>query len=141
MTFIQKNMFYNHLYTKNNKKNFCTNLTLLLLEAPQKTNTSVPSMFQGLLNIEDIWVQHRVSPEPFNLLLWNFHRMLIIYKTFIWINNNRKVTWLFAAILGSHIENINNAYKQLFMQKKDKTPIYTKYQTRIYSDTILFHQK
>ena len=34
-----------------------------------KTNTSVPSMFQGLLNIEDIWVQHRVSPEPFNLLL------------------------------------------------------------------------
>ena len=37
-------------------------------QAPQKTNTSVPSMFQGLLNIEGIWVQHKVSP-PFNLLL------------------------------------------------------------------------
>ena len=24
---------------------------------------------QGLVNIEGIWVQHRVSPEPFNLSL------------------------------------------------------------------------
>ena len=27
----------------------------------KKTNTSVPSMFQGLLNIEGIWVQHSIS--------------------------------------------------------------------------------
>ena len=38
-------------------------------QAPQKTNTSVPRMFQGLLNIEGLSVQHRVSPEPFNLSL------------------------------------------------------------------------
>ena len=38
-------------------------------EAPQKTNTSVPSMFQGLLNVEGIWVQLKVSPDTFNLLL------------------------------------------------------------------------
>ena len=41
----------------------------LSLPSTSKTNTSVPSMFQGLLNIEGIWVQHRVSPEPFNLSL------------------------------------------------------------------------
>ena len=35
----------------------------------KKTNTSVPNKFQGLLNIEGIWVQYRVSPELFNILL------------------------------------------------------------------------
>ena len=41
----------------------------LSLPSPSKTNTSVPSMFQGLLNIMAICFQHRVSPEPLNLLL------------------------------------------------------------------------
>ena len=35
----------------------------------KKTITSVPRMFQGFMNIDGIWVQHRVSPEPFNLSL------------------------------------------------------------------------
>ena len=42
---------------------------VLSLPSTSKTNTSVPSMFQVLLNIEGIWVQHRVSPEPFDQLL------------------------------------------------------------------------
>ena len=45
------------------------NYLTLLLPTTSKTNTSVPSMFQGLMNIEGIWVQHSVSPEPFILLL------------------------------------------------------------------------
>ena len=52
----------------------------LSLPSTSKTNTSVPSMFQGLLNIEGLLVQHRVSPEPTNISLWSFHRMLLIYK-------------------------------------------------------------
>ena len=74
-------------------------------------------MFQGLLNIEGLWVQHRVSPEPFNLSLWNFHRMLLIYKTFIWTNNKKDSHMTFGGNFGSYIENMKNAYKQLFYAK------------------------
>ena len=84
--------------------------------------TSVPSMFQGLLNIEGIWVQHRVPSEPFNLLLWNFHRMLLLYKTFIWTNNNKNSQVTVGGHFGSHIENMKNAYKQLFNARKIKHP-------------------
>ena len=86
-------------------------------------------MFQGLLDIEGIRVQRKVSPEPFNLSLWNFHRMLLMYKTFIWINNNKKSHVTFGGHFKSHKENMNNTVKQLFYAKIDKTSIYTKYQT------------
>ena len=79
-------------------------------------------MFQGLLNIEGIWVQHRVSLEPFNLSLWNFHRMLILYNTFIWTNNKKDghVTFVdhFEAIVKIWKMPINN----YFMQNIDKHP-------------------
>ena len=86
-------------------------------QAPQKTNTSVPRMFQGLLNFEGLWLQHRVSPEPFNLLLWNFHRMLLIYKTFIWTNKKKIVTWPLAAILGAILKIWKMPINNFFMQK------------------------
>ena len=99
------------------------------LPSASKTNTSVPRMFQGLLNIEGLWVQHRVSPEPFNLSLWNFHRMLLIYQTFIWNNNKKDSHVTFGGLSGSHIENMKNTYKHLFYGKINKTSIYIKYQT------------
>ena len=68
-------------------------------------------MIQGLLNIEGLWIQNIVSPEPFNLSLWNFHRMLLIYKTFIWINNKKDSRVTFGGHFGSHIETMKNAYK------------------------------
>ena len=87
-------------------------------------------MFQGLLDIEGIWVQPKVSTEPFNLSLWNyFYRMLLIYKTIIWINNNKNSHVTFGGHFKSHFENMNNTVKQLFYAKIDKTSIYTKYQT------------
>ena len=86
----------------------------------KKTNTSVPSMFQGLLNIEGIWVQHRVSPEPFDVLLWNINRMLLIYKTFIWTNSNKNSQLTVGGHSGSNIKNMKNAYKQLFYAIKIK---------------------
>ena len=74
-------------------------------------------MFQGLLNIEGLGVQHRVSTEPFNLMLRNFHRMLLIYKTFIWTNNNKNIHVTF----GGHFEAILKIWKMsinnYFMQK------------------------
>ena len=41
----------------------------LSLPSTSKTNTSVPSMFQGILNIKGKLVQQGVSPEPIDLLL------------------------------------------------------------------------
>ena len=87
-----------------------------------KTNTSVPNMFQGLLNIEGIWVQHRVSSEPFNLLLWNFHKMLLIFKTFIWTNDNKKKSRDRWRPFWQPYWNMKNAYKQLFYAQKIKHP-------------------
>ena len=79
-------------------------------------------MFQELLNIEGIWVQHRVSPEPVNLLLWNFHRMLLIYKTFIWTNNNKNSHVTFCGHFEAILKYEKNAYKQLFYAKTIKHP-------------------
>ena len=79
-------------------------------------------MFQGLLNIESIWVQHRVSPEPFKLSLWNFHRMLILYKTFIWTNNKKYSHVTFGEHFGSHIEIWKMPIYHYFLQKIDKHP-------------------
>ena len=95
----------------------------------KKTNTSMPSMFQGLMNIGSIWVQHRVSPEPFNLLLWNFHRMLLIYKIFIWTNINKQNSHVtIGGHFGSHIDIWKMTKNIYFMQKKIKH-LSTKYQT------------
>ena len=56
--------------------------------------------------------------------------MLLIYKTFIPIDNNKDSHVTFGGHFGSHIENMKNAYKQLLMQKiEKKTSIYIKYQT------------
>ena len=78
---------YENGYRLNELKHLMSLVVKTRCQVPQKANTLVPSMFQGLLDIKSIWVQHRVSPEPLNLLLWNFHRMLLIYKTCIWIND------------------------------------------------------
>ena len=78
-------------------------------------------MFQGLLNIKGIWVQHRVSPEPFNLSLRNFHRMLILYKTFIWTNNKKIVTWPLAVILEVILKIWKMPINNYFMQKHPST--------------------
>ena len=83
-----------------------------------KTSTPVPSMFQGLLNIKGIGVQHRVSSEPFNLLLWDFHRLMLIYKLYFELT--------FGGHFGSHIENKKNAYTGLFLYKIVEQYIYTK---------------
>ena len=71
----------------------------------------MPSMFQGLLNIEGILVQHRVSGDS-------------------------HVT--FGGHFGSHIKNMKNAYKQLFHAKIDKTSIYIKYQTLVFIQIYCF---
>ena len=86
-------------------------------------------MFHGLLNIEGIWVQHRVSPEPFNLSLWNFHKMSLIYKTFIWTNNKKDSHVTLSGHFESHIENMKMPINNYFMQNNRKTSIYIKYQS------------
>ena len=86
-------------------------------------------MFQGLLNIEGIWVQHRVSPGQFNLSPWNFHGMLLIYKTFIWNNNKKDSTWPLAVIWEAILKIWKMPINNYFMQKIDKASIYIKYQT------------
>ena len=80
-------------------------------------------MFQGLLIIEGIWVQHRVSPEPFKLS----QNVANIYD--FYLNYNTKDSQFnFGGHFGIHIENMKNAYKQLFVQNLEKTSIYIKYQ-------------
>ena len=62
--------------------------------------------------MKGIWVQHRVSPEPFNLLLSNFHRMLqkCITSFELIIKQNSHVT--FGGHFGSHI-GANFEYQSL----------------------------
>ena len=55
--------------------------------------------------------------------------MLLKYKTFIWTNDKKDSHVTFSGNFGIHIENMKNAYKQLFHAKIDKTSIYIKYQT------------
>ena len=55
--------------------------------------------------------------------------MLLIYIILFKTNNNKNSHVTFGGHLGRHIENMKNAYKQLFYAKIDQTSIYTKYQT------------
>ena len=48
--------------------------------------------------------------------------MLLIYKTFIWTNNDKNSHVTFGGYFGSHIEIRKNAYKQLFYANKIKNP-------------------
>ena len=130
----------------------------LSLPNTSKTNTSVPSMFQGLLNIEGILVQHRLSQQPFNILLWRFHGKLHIYKTFtydfycmyetfIWINNNNNnnnnnnshVT--VGGHFWSHTELWKMPVNNYFMQNRLSINLHQVPSLRIYSDIIFFNQK
>ena len=52
-----------------------------------------------------------------------------MYKTFIWTNNKKIVTWPLAAILGAILKIWKMPINNYFMQKLDKTSIYIKYQT------------
>ena len=45
------------------------------------------------------------------------YRILLIYITFIWTNNKKDCHVTFGGHFGSHIENMKNAYKQLFYAK------------------------
>ena len=90
----------------------------LSLPTTSKTNTSVPSMFQ---KTTEYW-GCKVSPEPFDLLLWNLHRMLLIHKTFIWTNNNEIVTWPLLVILEAILKYGKMPINNYFMHKKIKHP-------------------
>ena len=45
------------------------------------------------------------------------------------MNNKKDCHVTFGSHFGSHIENMKNAYKQLFHAKIDKTSLYIKYKT------------
>ena len=59
----------------------------------------------------------------------NFHKMVLVYKTFIWTNNNKNSRMTVDAILEAILKIYKMPINNYFMQKKDKTSIYTKYQT------------
>ena len=53
----------------------------------------------------------------FNILLWNFHRLLLIYQTFIWANNDKIVTWPSAAILEAMLKIWKMSINNYFMHR------------------------
>ena len=66
--------------------------------------------------------------------------MLLIYNTLICTNYDKNSHVTVGGRFGSHIENMKNAYKQLFYaRKKDKIRLHKVSNIRIYSDIILFH--
>ena len=96
-------------------------LTLSLLSTSKNQYLSAKH-FQGLLNIEGIWVQHRVSPEPFGLLLWNFHRMLQIHKLPFEPIIMKIVTWPLAAILEAILKIWKMPINNYLMHQNIKYP-------------------
>ena len=93
----------------------------LSLPSTSKTNTSVPSMFQGLLNIDVIWYNTEYlqnhSTYCFETFTEGCFDKNLSFELII-INSHVTVGCHF----GSHIENMKNAYKQLFYAKKIKHP-------------------
>ena len=70
----------------------------------------------------------------------NIHRMFLIYKTFIWPNNNKNSHVTVGGHFKSRIENMKNAYRQLFYaRKKINIHLHQISNIRIYPDIILFH--